>query len=342
MGGSNSSAAKADTPAVEPSTEEKQTKGQGPIRGADVIAARGDLVWKFGYGSNMSLTNLRDKKNLKPKEGKRTVLPGFQLNFLEGSGIDFVEPSFASIGRNPKGKVQVHGVSALLSRADAESLDRQEGVDATTGSGQYYTLELCEVTTYEGDTIKVEVYGSSSAPREQAPCSDRYRDLLVRGAVENDLDPMWITKLKTLPIYKPSADTLRARASLPPPSALPTMTIAELALHNGKSADHPDMTSSCGYIFKIRAMFSSFRGRDVTFRNAIHRRGLSTDTHDDGGKSPFPRLSQMVPEEREYALRYRDYFFAKAGAPVAVLKEFWEEQEKEVAGLFSGNTLSKL
>merc|ERR1712167_337876 len=117
------------------------------------------------------------------------------------------------------------------------------------------------------------------------------------GAQENDLDPKWISKLEALRVYQPSADTLRARQALPSPGALPAMTIAELALHNGKSADHPAMVSVCGYIFRPRPLFRSFLGRDVTFRNAIHRRGVSTDKHDDGGKSPFPRLSKMAPEE---------------------------------------------
>ena len=49
-------------------------------------------VWKFGYGSNMSLENLRQKKGLKPLDGKRVSIGGFSLSFPEGNGIDFVEP----------------------------------------------------------------------------------------------------------------------------------------------------------------------------------------------------------------------------------------------------------
>jgi len=230
-----------------------------------------------------------------------------------------------------------------MSRADAESLDRQEGLKAGTGKSPVYTLELVDVTSYEGETMRVEVYAPSrTRTLVQDPCSDRYRAILVAGAVENNLDPKWITKLKNLPVYEPSAETLAARKALPSPGEMPVMTIAELAPHNGKSADHPCMTSVCGYIFQIKVPFVAMRGRDVTYRNAIHRRGLSASKHDDGGVSPFPRLSQMAPEEREYALRYRDFFTAKCKKPVAVLKEFWEEQETEVEGLFSGNTLSKL
>ena len=87
-----------------------------------------------------------------------------------------------------------------------------------------------------------------------------------------------------------------------------------------------------------------WRGRDVTFRNIVHYRGMSTDKHDDGGKSPFPQLSKLEAGELEYALRYRDRFLHKAKyqRPIAVLKEFCEEQEKDFEGVFSQNSLSQL
>ena len=44
----------------------------------------------------------------------------------------------------------------------------------------------------------------------------------------------------------------------------------------------------------------------------------------------------------EYALRYRDRFIAAVGMPVAVLREFWEEQEVEFVGDFTSNSLSAL
>ena len=151
-------------------------------------------------------------------------------------------------------------------------------------------------------------------------------------------------QLEAQPTYTPSDDTLAKRAALPPPSALPAMTIAELALHNGKDAEkYPDRISSCGYIFQVKDFFN-FAGRDITFRNILQARGINMDTNDDGGKSPFPRLSQLEPSALEYALRYRDRYIHKAGdvGPVAVLKEFWEEQEAEAPGIFTSNTLSKL
>ena len=78
----------------------------------------GDSVWKFGYGSNMSVEFMRSKKGLNPLDSHRTILKGFTLSFPEGRGIDFVEPCFATLKRDPEGIV--HGVSTLLSLDDAD------------------------------------------------------------------------------------------------------------------------------------------------------------------------------------------------------------------------------
>ena len=64
--------------------------------------------------------------------------------------------------------------------------------------------------------------------------------------------------------------------------------------------------------------------------------------HDDKGRSPFPRLSRLAAEELAYCLCYLDRFVAKTEGPVAVLKEFWEEQEEDFPAVFAGNSLSKL
>ena len=39
--------------------------------------------------------------------------------------------------------------------------------------------------------------------------------------------------------------------------------------------------------------FKVYHGRDVTYRNVLHRRGVNLDANDDGGISPFPRLSKL-------------------------------------------------
>jgi len=293
-------------------------------------------VWKFGYVSNMDPEFMRVKKNLTPLDSRACVLTGFALSFPKGHGIDYVEPSFATLKRIPEG--QVHGVCMRLSRADADALDTQE-------SG--YDVEVHPVKLYDGSELQVEVYTSRKALAPDFPegcCSERYRDILVTGARVMRLAPEWIQKLESLPVYTPSPETLARRATLPPPSALPALGVAELRQRDGSDSAYPMCCCVLGYVFEVQPMMRVHAGRDITFRNVLHARGLNMDSNDDGGVSPFPRLSQLEPTALEYARRYCDRFHAKcaAGAPVAVLREFWAEQEVELEGVFHGNTLSQL
>ena len=296
--------------------------------------SQSDFVWKFGYGSNMSQDNLRVKKGLSPLGAERVVLAGFALSFPEGNGIDFVEPSFATLKRIPDGAV--HGVAAKLTVADAADLDRQEG---------NYIVELHPMQTYDGETIQAEVYVSQNLDpnHPEGCCSDRYRALLVRGAIENELADSWVQKLRNLPVYEPSAETIRARHALPSPGSLPTMTIAELALHTGDDESRPVYVSACGYIFEHTPIFGVMRGRDVTNRNVMHHQGMNLERMDDGGQPPFPKLSDLAPGDLEYALRYRDRFrhLCEGGRPVAVLLEFWEAQDASLDGVYQDNPFSK-
>ena len=53
-------------------------------------------------------------------------------------------------------------------------------------------------------------------------------------------------------------------------------------------------------------------------------------------------MSQLAPTELEYALQNRDRNIAKSGNPVAVLLEFWQEQDAAFEPVFRGNTFSRL
>ena len=203
---------------------------------------------------------LRTKKKLNPLQFACSILHGYSLSFPEGKGIDFIEPSFATTKLDPNGCI--HGVSTLFSIEDAQSLNKQEGV------GMSYNLEVCKVTLYDGSELEVEVYVPTKPVPFDFPegaCSSRYRNILVTGAKEANLHPEWIEKLENLRVYTPSDETLARRTKLPPPSSLPVMTIAELALHNGKNAEYPHYISSCGYIFKIKDMFDVYHGMKFSY-----------------------------------------------------------------------------
>ncbi len=66
---------------------------------ADAESADNDAdeehVWRFGYGSNIALSTLREKKNLHPRRHLVGTIEGWQLYF--SPAIPFVEPGFASV-----------------------------------------------------------------------------------------------------------------------------------------------------------------------------------------------------------------------------------------------------
>lgn len=51
---------------------------------------------------------------------------------------------------------------------------------------------------------------------------------------------------------------------------------------------------------------------------------------------------RLTAAELEYALQNLDRLLVKAGAPVAVLGEFWMEQPVELPGVYAGNARGKL
>ena len=48
------------------------------------------------------------------------------------------------------------------------------------------------------------------------------------------------------------------------------------------TAEFPVHTSTCGFIFPHKEIFSAFHGRDVTFRNVLHSRGINMEEHRTG------------------------------------------------------------
>ena len=309
-------------------------------------------VWKFGYGSNMGETFLREKKGLNPLKSVRCVLKGWTLSFPEGKGIDMVEPSFASLKQDAPDQLdappgEVHGVSVLFCPEDAKKLDDQEPPNRMHLDVQVYAEDA------ESGGVKImstEVY----MPRNPLPvdqvegcCSDRYRDILVNGAIEANLSPAWIEKLRALATYTPDREVLAAREKFVDIDAfqqahnLPLWSLEKLKRYDGsdESSDgYKHHISSCGFIFKHKEFFSTFHGRDVCYRNVLHRRGVSLDKNDD--PTILPKIDTLQPEELEYALRYRDRFLAKAGMPVALLRDFWEKQEGDFLPVFKNNIYS--
>lgn len=284
-------------------------------------------IWKFGYGSNLSPEFARSKKNLNVLDFRRCILQRFALSFPKGRGLEFVEPTFATV-RKEEGAC-LHGTCLLLPEEDARKLDEQEAS---------YNVEEHKFQIYNDDSpvdgnqfIMGEVYVPKNREPEgnpQGECSHRYKMIMVNAAKSVSLASEWVTKLENLSCYKPTPETLKKRSELPiftPKEGLPNMTIVELKTHDGSDPNKPVLISLAGYIFEDRPFFKVYWGRDYTFRMTLHFKGISMDTNDDGGVSPFPKLKEMDKDVLEYVLQQRDRNQHK-GKVVGILKEFWEDQ----------------
>lgn len=286
--------------------------------------------WKFGYGSNMNPEFLKRKKSVTALQCEPCVLKDWALIFPFGFGMACVEPSFAAIGRDPGS--EVHGTVCLLSEEDCQSLDKQEG------GGSAYDVVTCPVQCYNGQTLQAECY----VKKNQSPVSEikqgapsrRYLNIIINGARKANLDPKYIAALEAREYYIPSQDTLQRRADMcdgVDPSSLPQISLAELKQRNGDDEKVAAWTGSLGYVIQSSKPWKSFKGRDITFRNILHYRGVSLDQHDDGGVSPFPIIEQLKAEELEYAKQWRDWLLTdKDAVVVGALKEFWDDQVQDV------------
>lgn len=253
-----------------------------------------DKVWKFGYGSNMSPTFMKEKKNLELFVCKPAVLKGYKLIFSEA--LKYTEPAFADLIKSNEKDVEVHGVLSLMSSKSAKNLDKQE-----VG----YNITKTEVICYDGEKILAEVYTCKSENPVFGPPSKRYMNILIKGAIEVGLKDFYIENLKKVEYYVPSKETLEKRKLLPPYEKLTPISLNELKLYNGKDKKEK-WTSVMGYVFRCAKgwTFDSWIGRDVTLRNLYHFQGISLDLNDDTEK--FPNLNEAKEDEIEYVRQNLD------------------------------------
>lgn len=283
-------------------------------------------VWRFGYGSNMSVSNLIKKKNLTPINHHTGYCQNWQLSF-DLPGIPFVDPAFACV--KAQSGAQVHGLAFEISEEEARGLDHQE---------RGYDVVPVDFVAYDGATVpKVGLYVPKTplTPNDALP-SKRYLRLLQRGAREAGLAADYIQKLEAHPYYITPPDIREQTLTWidaferDPKRSTQQWDAATLAKHNGVHPDYPAHTASLGYVVKVHAGFASWRGHTITRRNLLHFRGQSVDREDirynEPGFSPLPDLSRCTAEEIEFLHQNLDYLLHSGGEIVARLDAFWHAQ----------------
>jgi len=295
-------------------------------------------VWRFGYGSNIGLETLKNKKNLNPSEYLVGTIEGWELYFFPA--IKYVEPAFAGI--RPKAEATLHGSAFYIPEDEAKDLDAQE-----TG----YDILPSTFKTYDGEVVVEDVglyvpkkkgdgKDNNNNSKEVIP-SLRYMRLLRNGAREGGLSEDWIRRLDSYPHYvtppEVRAQTEKWISEFYADDTRKDVlwTAEELAKHDGSTALFPVHTSVMEYVLRVPTpecwIFSVWKGHNVTRRNLLQFRGKSLDTndirYDQPGYRPIPKLSECTEEEREYLTQNLETLLHRGSKIVGRFEPYLDDQE---------------
>jgi len=157
----------------------------------------GVTLWYFAYGSNLDPGTFLGRRRMQPLETRVAVLEHFELRFDLPVGPG--ERGVANVARREGD--HVWGAAYLLTREDAERLDRTEGVH----HGAYLRLSV-EVRDANRSTVSAFTYHSSRGVAGRKP-SRRYLGLLVAGARHHGLPLEYVERLRGLPLAVDERET---------------------------------------------------------------------------------------------------------------------------------------
>ena len=171
------------------------------------------MFWYFGYGSNMALMSLR-AKGVSPRASERAVLRGWRLRFnvrhffRHECGVGNIEPTADTADA-------VWGVVHLCPDEHLAPLDTAEAY----GHG-YDRLEV-SLHTDCGERRAVTYVGMPAFLDEACQPTQRYLNILLRGAVAAGVDSAYVDALRRHPgarsgQFRRSFHRLAATALSPP------------------------------------------------------------------------------------------------------------------------------
>ena len=304
-----------------------------PATSQSLPSTKMKYVWRFGYGSNIGLSTLKQKKNLNPSKYLVGTIKSWQLYFMPG--IQHVEPGWAAIRPHPDGvNGELHGSAFLIPEDEAAGLDRQE---------RGYDVLSCKFQSYDGEIVEdVGLYvpkkGKSTV--DEGTPSLRYLRLLRNGAREGKLSPEWVSRLDSFEHYVTPLD-VRSKTlqwiedfDTDPARKGSVWSMEKLTQHDGSDpSSFPPHTSVMEYVVKIGSdcwVFPSWRGHSVTRRNLLQFNGKSLDTndirHSEPGFRPLPKMDDCSEEEKEYLMQNLESLLHRGSKIVARLQPFLDDQ----------------
>jgi cation transport regulator ChaC len=147
-------------------------------------------VWYFAYGSNLCRRIFEERRGICPRERVVGHIAGWSLCFDLSVGPG--ERGVANVVE--RRDARVYGVAYLVTAAEAEILDRTEGVAVG-----YYARRTVDVTAADGRIVTAFTYQSARGTTGRKP-SPRYMGLILNGAREHGLPAAWIEWLESLPL----------------------------------------------------------------------------------------------------------------------------------------------
>lgn len=146
-------------------------------------------IWYFAYGSNLDPDTFLGRRRMRPTRARAGCLLGYRLVFdlAVGSG----ERGVANLAPAPDGRV--HGVAYAISRAQALWLDRTEGVPLA------YRRVFVSLRAHDGEKLEGFTYVSERRTPDRKP-SERYLNLLLRGARHHGLPADYVAWLRGIPL----------------------------------------------------------------------------------------------------------------------------------------------
>ena len=256
------------------------------------------MVHYFAYGSNMNLVSLR-AKGVEPRSSVRAVLRGWRLAFdvhhwfRHEGGVGNIKPS-----RDPSDLVR-----GVVHECEDENLALLDAVDAL-GVG-YDRVEVdVEVESSAGPVRAFAYVGVPSYLDKHCLPTQRYLNILVKGAIGAGLDQAYISALRGHPIHL---------AKQYPPFEHPGGDVP--AFDRASLAREPMLTALAGAVFdmtdcrwQLDCCKPLFGGKDMTL---FHLKRLDTS---DGSESlddlAHDRISEAARRYlnaylHEYAAEYR-------------------------------------
>jgi hypothetical protein len=143
----------------------------------------------FAYGSNLDPRTFLGRRRMRPERATCARLEGYRLVFDLPVGPG--ERGVANLRAEPGS--EVYGVAYWLDFSDAGRLDRSEGVHRG-----FYLRRGVDLDTPEG-AVAAFTYVSGRGEPGRRP-SQRYLNLILRGARHHRLPPNYIEELRGLPL----------------------------------------------------------------------------------------------------------------------------------------------